>query len=195
MWGCPPFQSLEAGRLPRLGGRGAAGAGARAATAAEARETAFLWEPPPYPGGFPASAAGGLLGRGSVGKRPPARESGAISRPGGALRTEPRGARGSRDRDARTLLTATTGFGGRGVLRRGIWGSHPGAELLPLVGVASRPPPVAGPVVATKSGGPGAGRQQRAEAPGQASAGGRGEYEQRGQREEAERDERRGAAV
>lgn len=104
-------------------------------------------------------------------------------------------ARGSQDRDALTILTATTGFGGRGVLRRGNWGSHPGAELLPRVGVASRPSPVAGPVVATKSGGPGAGRQQRAEAPGQASAGGRGEYEQRGQREEAERDERRGAAV
>lgn len=70
MWGCPPFQSLEAGRLPRLGGRGAAGAGARAATAAEARETAFLWEPPPYPRGLPSLCGRGTAGSGERGEAP-----------------------------------------------------------------------------------------------------------------------------
>ena len=62
-------------------------------------------------------------------------------------------------------------------------GSHPGAELLLPVGVAAG------------SGTPGRGWQQRAEASGQAGAGGRGEHQQRRQREETRHDERRGAAV
>lgn len=74
-------------------------------------------------------------------------------------------------------------------------GSHPGAELFLLVGVASHPPTVAGPRVPARSRGPSWGRQQRAEAPGQAGAGRRSEHEQRRQREEAENDECRGASI
>lgn len=74
-------------------------------------------------------------------------------------------------------------------------GSHPGAELLLSVGVAFCPPAVARPWVSAGSRGPRGGRQQRAEAPGQAGAGGGGEHQQWRQREEAQHDERRGAAV
>ena len=62
-------------------------------------------------------------------------------------------------------------------------GSHPGAELLLPVGLAAG------------SGAPSGGRKQRVEASGQADASGRSKHEQRRQREEAQHDERRGAAV
>ena len=66
---------------------------------------------------------------------------------------------------------------------RGRVGSHPGAELLLPVGLAAG------------SRAPSGGRKQRVEASGQAGASGRSKHEQRRQREEAQHDERRGAAV
>lgn len=74
-------------------------------------------------------------------------------------------------------------------------GSHPGAELLLPVGMASRASPVAGHRMTAGSGTPSWGWQQRAEASGQAGAGGRGEHQQRRQREEAQYDERCRSAV
>lgn len=86
------------------------------------------------------------------------------------------------------------GLGGLGSLG-GPVGSHPGAELLLPFGVAFLPLSVAGLRMAAGSTGPNGGRQQRAEAPGQAGAGGRGEHQQQRQREKAQHDERRRAAV
>jgi hypothetical protein len=72
---------------------------------------------------------------------------------------------------------------------------HPGAELVLLIGMGWCQARVAGPRGAAEFGGPRGRGQQSAESPGQAAAGGRGQYQQRRQREEAEHDERRGTAV
>lgn len=148
------------------------------------------------PRGFPATQQQGCL-RGWGRANPGPGESGAISWSFRALRTSPE----ARTRHPRRTWTQTPSspveppYGGHegnsgaslylelsGPLE-GLWGSQPGAELLLPVGV------VAG------YGCPSGERQQRAEASGQAGASGRSEYQQWRQREEAQHDERRGAAV
>lgn len=149
------------------------------------------------PRGFPATPAAGLPA--GVGKGQPRSERvrcHLVATP--STTHEPRGTRTLSPPDldaepelasgAATLWGSPGEFGGLLCLEvsgplDGLWGSQPGAELLLPVGVAAG------------SGGPSGGRQQRAEAPGQAGAGGRSEYQQWRQREEAQHDKRRGAAV